>query len=325
MTLHLMSRLISLYKNHALVRVLLAPLAVARRMLGINNASKQAVRDAHQQIIIRNLQDLLTEDPVLKVSEFGGCFRMNVTSHLFVRIVRDRGYEPEISNLVDQFLPKDRDVIDVGANIGFFSVKFAKLTSGKVLAVEPTDNAQLRLRDNLARNGVAGRVIVFPGVATDHDGTEEITFIDGREEYSTLGVLAHPSVAGEVRQFQQVNAATLDALVAKHELSPGFMKIDVEGMEHLVLGGAAGILRNHRPIVLCEICDPLLRNNHSSAEKVIGMIRNASYDVFDAENPDRPAGSDPYGNVICFPKETMISREALKTAITNNQAATRQS
>lgn len=311
-----MSLINSLYQKHAAVRVLLSPVVAIRQILGINNASKQAACDSHQAIILQNLQDLLTEDPVVNVREFGGFFRINAASHLFARIVRDRSYEPEIATLVDRFLPRDRDVVDVGANIGLFTVKFAKLIDqARVLAIEPTDNALLRLKDNITRNAVGERVILFQGVATDHDGSEEINYIDGREEYSTLGVLAHPSVAGESQQTKQVHAATLDALVAQHGLSPGFMKIDVEGAEHLVLGGAAGTLKHHRPIILCEICDPLLRNNKSSAEAVIEIIRNAAYDVFDAANPDRIAGEDAYGNIICFPAENGVTREALKIAI----------
>ena len=44
------------------------------------------------------------------------------------------------------------------------------------------------------------------------------------------------------------------------------------------------------------------------------MIRKGSYDVFDADDPDRLAGSDSYGNVICFPKELTMTKEAINRA-----------
>lgn len=306
----------SLYRNHSAIRALVYPVVVIRRMLGINNASKQALCDLHQNIIIDHMQSLLAEDPVLNVKDFNGNFRMSPTSHLLARILREGSYEPEIARLVEKFAPTNQDVFDVGANVGFFTVKIAKhLKQGKVLAVEPTRNALIRLKDNIARNGVSEKVLIFEGVATNREGHENINFIEGNEEYSTLGVLSHPSVSGENTDTQQVNAATLDSLARNHGLKPGFLKVDVEGAEHLVFGGATAVLKNHRPVILAEICDPLLQKNGSSAAAIISLIQAASYDVYDAENPDRAPGDDPYGNVICFPKESKMSKQALKLAL----------
>ena len=41
------------------------------------------------------------------------------------------------------------------------------------------------------------------------------------------------------------------------------------------------------------------------------MIRKGSYDVFDADDPDRLAGSDSYGNVIYSPQELSMIKEAM--------------
>ena len=311
-----MSAIQSLYRNHSAIRALLHPVVLIRRMLGINNSSKQALCDLHQKIIVEHLQSLLAEDPVLTVKDFDGSFRMSPSSHLLARILREGSYEPEMAKLVEKFAPSNRDVIDVGANVGFFTVKIAKhLQQGRVLAVEPTRNALIRLKDNIARNGVSDKVLIFEGVATNREGHENINFIEGNEEYSTLGVLSHPSVSGETTDTQQVDAATLDSLTRKLGLDPGFLKVDVEGAEHLVFGGAAEVLKNHRPIILSELCDPLLRKNGSSSAAVISLIEAASYDVYDAEDPDRTPGDDPYGNVICFPKESKITKQALKLAL----------
>lgn len=313
-----MSTIQTFYRKHALVRALLYPVAAIRRSLGLDDASKQALCNRHQAPIIHNLQHLLVGDPVIDVKDFNGQFRMSASGHLFGRILREGSYEPEIARLVERFAPTQRDILDVGANIGFFTVKFAKhLQQGRVLAVEPTRNALLRLKDNIARNGVSDKVMVFEGVATDREGQEEISFIEGKEEYSTLGVLAHPSASGETMDRQQVQGTTLNALVKHYELDPGFIKVDVEGAEHLVFGGAGDVLREHRPIILAELCDPLLRKNGSSAAAVMAMIQSAAYDIYDAEDPDREAGSDSYGNVICFPKESKVTKQALKSSLRN--------
>jgi FkbM family methyltransferase len=309
----------ALHGKYRMARIVLYPILAIRRILGINESARQAARDMHQQTVIRNLNDLLVEDPVFALKDYEGSFRIGASSHIFARIACQGSYEPNIARVVGIFAPPDRDAVDVGANVGFFTVKLAKrLNHGRVLAVEPTSNALLRLRANVESNGVSGQVVIFAGVAANTDGSTEISFIEGNEEYSTIGVLAHPSVTGAITKTLNVKAATLDTLVKLHDLDPGFLKIDVEGAEHLVLGGAIAVLKNHRPVILCELCDPLLRNNGSTADAVIALIQGESYDIYDVENPDREPGSDKYGNVICFPKEIMISRDAFKTAIRNN-------
>jgi len=308
-----MSRIRLFYQKHLIVRMLFSPVVFLRKTLGINHAAKQALRDLDRNVIVGNLRSLLADDPVLKLEDYNGSFKLATSSDLFARVIRDRTYEPEMAHLVEEFLPRNRDVIDVGANVGFFAVKFAKLIARqKVLAVEPTENALRFLRDNLRRNEVDNRVTVFPGVASDKEGSVELNFIAGKEEYSSIGVIAHPSVAGQNQDLIKVSAKTLDSLAEENSISAGFLKVDVEGAEHLVFKGAKEILKKHRPIVLSELCDPLLRRNNSSAQEVIQMLRDQSYDIYDAGDPDSPPGSDPYGNIICFPSEMKMSKETFR-------------
>src|SRR3546814_7653834 len=59
-----------------------------------------------------------------------------------------------------KYLDPSRDVIDIGANIGFFSVLAGRrLSTGRVLSVEPTDAAFARLSRNVQLNGVSDRAI----------------------------------------------------------------------------------------------------------------------------------------------------------------------
>lgn len=96
------------------------------------------------------------------------------------------------------------------------------LEEQRALAIEPIKN--------LSRNGVTGEVILFPGVASDCEGTLERKFIAGKEKYSSLGAIAHSSVAGEREETLQAPAATLDSLTARYSLDPGFLKkSNVEG------------------------------------------------------------------------------------------------
>src|SRR3546814_6448075 len=78
------------------------------------------------------------------------------------------------------------DVIDVGANIGLFTVLAGKrLGTGRVLAAEPTDGAFSRLTANVKNNGVSDRVILYNGLIAQSDGMAMLNVVKGRDRKST--------------------------------------------------------------------------------------------------------------------------------------------
>jgi FkbM family methyltransferase len=287
------------YRNR-LLRGLLYPAVMTKRVL---LHSKYTC----QKEIIDNLKELILGDPVIRVEEFKGVFEVDAYSDLFFRIIADKNYEPKLANLCLKYLNPNRDVLDVGANVGFYTVMFAKMVARKkVLSIEPTVNALKHLRKNIELNGVKNKVEIFEGVASNKNDVVQIKTVKGKEEYSSLGVMEHPSISGEKWIFEEVMSMTIDKLIEEKNLDPGFLKIDVEGAEHLVLEGARKLLMDQRPVILSELSDFLLRKNGSSAKAVTTLIAEYDYDIFD---PCTPSGSfkiKDFGNILCFPREMKI-------------------
>jgi len=285
-----------LIKKYPVLKYVFYPAIVVRRSV-LNK------RRALQEQIFNNLSKLLVEDPIIRVDEFEGNFAIDSRSDLFRRFVIQQQYEAELVKQCMALLDVNRDVIDVGANIGFFSVLFAQhLDHKKVLSIEPTKCALYRLYKNLALNNVQDRVIVFEGVASNFIGNTEIKTIQGKEEYSSLGEMKHPSILHETFSLEKIASTTLDELTKQYSLDPGFIKIDVEGVEHLVFEGAQNILSENRPIILAELSDYLLKRNGSSALQVINFIKKYQYDVIDPIHPNLPVGKEEFGNILCLPK-----------------------
>jgi len=283
----------SLVQRYPFLRKLLYPVIFLRRL-----------KYTYQEKVYQHLCELLIEDPVIKVPEFQGVFIIDCRTDIFKRLLINKDYESSLVNLVIKHLDKNRDAIDVGANIGFYTVLFAKILSGrKVLAIEPSKNSLQRLYKNLANNNVMDKVIVFEGAVSDYVGIGEIKTLDGKEEYSTLGQWKHPAIKDEGFVVHKVEVSTIDNLVDRYSLEPGFIKIDVEGMEHLVLKGARATLENYRPIVLSELSDFLLKHNGSSSVEVINFFKSLDYIVIDAETPDVKPELKPFTNILCIPKE----------------------
>jgi FkbM family methyltransferase len=131
----------------------------------------------------------------------------------------------------------DTVVFDVGANVGLYSLLFARACR-KVYAFEPVPGNLAWLARNLAWNRVSN-VTVLPWAAGAESGLT--AFAEG-EHHSEGRVDA----SGAMPAF----AVSLDAFAARYGAEPSLIKIDVEGGELDVLRGAIGILRARQPAIL---------------------------------------------------------------------------
>jgi FkbM family methyltransferase len=286
----------SLIKYPALRTVLAAPLAV-------RNAFKHRDRDKFHLVVDR-LQSLLAEDVVLKVPEFSGIYHCSPKSHLFTRLLHFGSYEPELAQIFLSYVTEDRDVIDVGANIGFYTVAAArKLTTGRVLAIEPTTGAHERLIRNIDRNGVVDKVEVFKGLASDHIGDADMHSIPGMEEYSSIAPLVHSSVTKQSFEKSSSPVSTIDELVKARKLNPSIIKVDVEGAEGLVFAGARETIKTFRPVILSELAPELLSAFGTTPAGIIAMFDEFDYVVIDPLDPLIPAGHRQPGDILCIPRE----------------------
>ena len=251
-----------------------------------------------------HMKRLMVNDPVLNVPSFGGVFQVPVASHLFARLVETGEYEPEAIKVLKEHISPDRDAIDVGANIGFFTCLLANcLHSGRVLAAEPTPGAHKRLVANVERNDLSQKVIVFNGALADKPGTLDIEFIEDREEFSSLGGISHHSVRNDQnRKRIPVKVSTIDQLVSENGLNPGLIKIDVEGAEGLVLRGATETLKSFRPVIFAEFSRELLAAKGFKAESIVAELQATGYTVCDPFHSDYPAGSRAFGDILAVPK-----------------------
>lgn len=286
----------TIVRRFPLLRSLLAGPRYARRRW-------VAYRAAPANAVLHRLETLAADDIKLRVDEFSGVFAVGPRSHLLHRLLADGYYEPQLAQLFKSHLAPDRDVLDIGANIGFFTVLAAKnLTTGRVLAAEPSSAAFARLSGNVTTNDVSDRVILYNGLAAHEDSTATFNIVEGREEYSSMGDVVHPSVAGEKVHVETLLTKTIDTLVAEHGLRPALIKVDVEGAEGMVFSGAEQTLRKHRPIILSELSRPLLEKNGSSPEVIMAMFDRFGYDVHNPFIIGAKAGHVDFDEIIAVPR-----------------------
>ena len=230
-----------------------------------------------------------------------GVFLVDIRSDILRRIVFSGSYEPDAIAAIRRVLPAEGDVIDVGANIGIFTVLMAQaIGDRRVLSIEPTPVVARRLQHNISGNRVAANVVVEQCAVGSESGSVTINTVDGMEEYSRVGEMVLPNTAGKTISSVVVPTHTLDELVARHSLKPTLIKIDIEGSEMRALSSATVILNKHRPTILAEVDDRMLTSAGSSAAEVLAFLRSRGYVVQRVDGAEIDSDAGFIGDVLAI-------------------------
>lgn len=165
-------------------------------------------------------------------------------------------YELDTYRTLRQLLPAGTGFLDVGANLGYFSLLAARWVGprGRVDSIEPDPLNRQRLQDNLAANALAGRVTVHAIAASDHAGELRLWHPDGDDaNHGMASTVVVPQ--GASREFV-VQAERLADVIAQ---CPDVVKMDVEGAELSALKGMEPWFKGERPPKL------VVEHNHVGA------------------------------------------------------------
>lgn len=234
----------------------------------------------------------------ITVPELNGHFWIDIRSHLLRRVLINREYEPQVSRLIENSL--SQDFIDVGANVGFYSIHVSKHPSfqGKVVAVEPNPRAYEFLTKNITENNVSDNVISLNYAASSIEEKLVLSAVEGMEEYSTLTGNMHPGTREKSTVEYEVYAKTIDSIVSEHTLSPGLIKIDAEGAELSVLQGAKNTLAQFRPTIICEIGASTFGSDTRGISKV---FKECNYSLFSIDGAPVSIESGEVSEIVARP------------------------
>jgi FkbM family methyltransferase len=192
-------------------------------------------------------------------------------------IARDKQYEPHVTRALKGLLTPGATFVDVGANIGYFSLLAASLVgpAGRVLAFEPNQTNCELLRQSATANDFAWIAIHPVAVA---EARQQIAFATAGVDSN--GRVINPAEAdAEIVPLPLVEAAPLDEVLAATPRIDA-IKIDVEGAEARVWRGMQGIVQRHRPPLLFEFSPYLLRQTSEVDPAAFLAEVQAVYDLF---------------------------------------------
>jgi FkbM family methyltransferase len=208
-------------------------------------------------------------------TQFG--FKMELHLHDWVdqHIYASGTYEEMTARTMAALLSPGDTCIDVGANVGFFTMLMATCvgSQGFVCAFEPSPPTRARLLRNVRLNQ-ATQVTVREEAVTDIDG--ECLFFGGPDDHSGVASLRPGQASGRTYEVHTCRLTTC----LPESLRPSLIKLDIEGAEYLALHGMSEMLQTQHPDLIVEISRPQLADMGSSPSEVCALLTQWGYRMY---------------------------------------------
>jgi len=188
-------------------------------------------------------------------------------------------FEPVETEIVKKEIKENDIILDVGANIGYYSLIFAQLIgkSGKVYSFEPDPTNFEILKKNILVNKHEN-VILENKAVSNKEGNLKLYLSTENNGMHRI----YPSKW--CKESIDINSIKIDNYFNKNQ-KIDFIKLDIEGAEYDALLGMESIIQNNENIVIfIEFVPTSLEEHGTNPEKVIDFFINHKFKIFKINN-----------------------------------------
>lgn len=194
-------------------------------------------------------------------------------------------------------------IIDVGANLGFYSLIAAKKSvTGEVFSIEPDISNFQKLIENIQTNKLS--CIIKPFLIALGNKEKEIHI----ESFGT-GNNGMKRVSKNLLNNEnspEIKMISLDQFIHDCKINRvDWIKIDIEGYEYFLLEGAKTTIKKYKPTLYIEICDQHLKHYGNSANALIRLLKELNYRIIHAEYrteiSEQTYLDDCFFDAFCYP------------------------
>lgn len=185
-------------------------------------------------------------------------------------------FEPVFADLIFSFSKNCEHIMDIGANIGWYSLNFNSHAIVKTVhAFEPIPKTFNYLLKHIELNE-AKKIIPNNFALSDSNGEVEFLWHDNELGASSMVNIRELNNTNKIK----CNTLKLDDYVEQKKINVDFMKIDVEGSELLVFKGAINVLKDSQPIIFCEMLRDHAKKFNFHPNETILLLENYGYKCF---------------------------------------------
>lgn len=185
-------------------------------------------------------------------------------------------WEPFETSLFIEIINKKEYFVDVGANIGYYSLLSSKLlkSDGMVYSFEPESKNIEIFKENIKANKVQN-VVLFENACSNNDDPIYLTL-----SKNNLG--DHRISKNKNLESKNIMPIVLDDVYKKFRFIPDLVKIDTQGYEFNILSGSQSLLSqsNTKTIFIIEFWPKGLQDQNYSLSKLINLINKDYFSFF---------------------------------------------
>ena len=207
--------------------------------------------------------------------------------------------EPEILNWIDKH-GGDDTFWDIGSNIGLYSIYYGLSKSGRVVSFEPSVFNLKQLAKNISLNGLSEKIDLNPIPLSDSTGYADFS-VSSLEEGSAQNAFGVSYGFDGNNLNQQVNYSLLgmkgDEIIKYGYVNkiPKMIKLDVDGIEHLILEGMKEILQSDNCYsVFVEVNDDF----HDQATQVNKILTQSGFELSEKTHAEMHEHSTKYSKTF---------------------------
>lgn len=171
---------------------------------------------------------------------------VGLSSHLLL----DGYWEMWLTELLADLVKPGMKVVDVGANLGYFSLLMADLVgeTGQVHAFEPNVDLARRMTQSLALNGFSGIAIVHEQALADAEADVVLIVPTDEPKNGHLLPADHPAATDDAIETRFIRTRRLDSYAELYDVD--LIKIDADTSEMTIWQGMSEILKHGRPLTI---------------------------------------------------------------------------
>ena len=193
--------------------------------------------------------------------------------------IKHTKHEATEIKFLKQIIKNGDTVLDLGANIGVYSLIFAKLVgkSGHVFAFEPDPTNFEILSKNVKENKHENVTLVQKAVSEKND---RIKLYVSKRNHASHRIFD----SEEKRNSIEVDVTTLDTYFEKIKNPINFIKMDIEGVEGAALLGAPNIIKNSKDLVIMmEYFPKWIKKYGTNPQEILNLLIDKKFKLFNID------------------------------------------
>lgn len=188
-------------------------------------------------------------------------------------------YEPIQTQIVKKYVKEGDIVLDIGANVGYYTLLFAQLvgSKGRVFSFEPDPVNFDLLRKSVDLNGYQNVTLIQKAVSNKNG---KLKLYIGKENRAINRI--YDAGINDTKDSIEIDTIFLDDYFKDHDLKIDFVKIDVEGSESGVIEGMPLILKKSKNLKIMTEFDPFLMKKFGvDATNYIQLLLEHGFKLYD--------------------------------------------